>query len=303
MVALDRLLGWFSVDMGIDLGTCNTLVCVRGEGIVLNEPSVVAVKRGTNRVLNNGNAVGWSAKEMLGKTPGKDAAAGKATYPTLYGLDGEVLTDDFPADHTYHRGVYWAWPHVKIGDQEYDQWSLRSLLSEFQRWTARDASADLATLGIENGWIVNGKQVVRELVHGRCRKPVTRAQAADKSRCEQERAVVMNSWVAEVGGEGVSAVGRVDALEVSRYVVESLIPANLLPAARGTADGMSQPVLVEVNILQGDSLGTNVSAAERIVLVAANLETLVWLNGNLDATDRFAEIATAIVKRVMVVLN
>src|SRR5687767_5626898 len=69
-VVIDRLLGWFSVDMGIDLGTCNTLVCVRGEGIVLNEPSVVAVKRGTNRVLNGGNAVGWSAKEMLGKTPG-----------------------------------------------------------------------------------------------------------------------------------------------------------------------------------------------------------------------------------------
>ncbi len=70
----DSILGWFSVDMGIDLGTCNTLVCVRSEGIVLNEPSVVAVKRGTNRVLNNGNAVGWSAKEMLGKTPGSISA-------------------------------------------------------------------------------------------------------------------------------------------------------------------------------------------------------------------------------------
>ncbi len=66
----DSLLGLFSVDMGIDLGTCNTLVCVKGEGIVLNEPSVVAVKRGTNRVLNNGNAVGIVAKEMIGKTPG-----------------------------------------------------------------------------------------------------------------------------------------------------------------------------------------------------------------------------------------
>lgn len=41
----DWLLGMFSVDMGIDLGTCNTLVCIKGEGIVLNEPSVVAVKR------------------------------------------------------------------------------------------------------------------------------------------------------------------------------------------------------------------------------------------------------------------
>lgn len=71
---LDTILGWFSVDMGIDLGTCNTLVSVRGEGVLLNEPSVVAVKRGTNRVLNNGNAVGWQAKEMLGKTPGSISA-------------------------------------------------------------------------------------------------------------------------------------------------------------------------------------------------------------------------------------
>lgn len=70
----DNLLSLFSVDMGIDLGTCNTLVCVRGEGIVLNEPSVVAVRKGTNQVLQNGNAVGWVAKEMLGKTPGSITA-------------------------------------------------------------------------------------------------------------------------------------------------------------------------------------------------------------------------------------
>ena len=68
----ERFLGMFSVDMGIDLGTCNTLVAVRGQGIVLNEPSVVAVRKGTNQVLmtRNGPAVGWVAKEMLGKTPG-----------------------------------------------------------------------------------------------------------------------------------------------------------------------------------------------------------------------------------------
>ena len=71
---LDNLLSWFSVDMGIDLGTCNTLVCVRGEGIVLNEPSVVAVVKGTNEVLQGGQAVGWVAKEMLGKTPGSITA-------------------------------------------------------------------------------------------------------------------------------------------------------------------------------------------------------------------------------------
>ena len=71
---LDTILGWFSMDMGIDLGTCTTLVCVRGKGIVLNEPSVVAVYKGTNRVLNDGEGVGLVAREMLGKTPGSITA-------------------------------------------------------------------------------------------------------------------------------------------------------------------------------------------------------------------------------------
>ena len=60
------VLGLFSNDMGIDLGTATTLVYVKGEGIVLCEPSVVAVEKGTNRVL----AVGLEAKRMLGRTPG-----------------------------------------------------------------------------------------------------------------------------------------------------------------------------------------------------------------------------------------
>ncbi|MCD1654592.1 rod shape-determining protein [Treponema zuelzerae] len=55
-----------SADIGIDLGTCNTLIYVRGKGIVVNEPSVVAVERGTRRVV----AVGAEAKRMLWKTPG-----------------------------------------------------------------------------------------------------------------------------------------------------------------------------------------------------------------------------------------
>jgi len=58
----------------MDLGTCNTLVYVRGEGIVLSEPSVVAVRKGTNKVLLDGKAVGATAKEMIGKTPGNIVA-------------------------------------------------------------------------------------------------------------------------------------------------------------------------------------------------------------------------------------
>ncbi|MGR3177996.1 MAG: rod shape-determining protein [Candidatus Anammoxibacter sp.] len=70
MHPLDYLVGFMSIDMGIDLGTANTLVYVVGEGIVLNEPTVVAVKPGTNIVLLNGQAVGATAKAMLEKAPG-----------------------------------------------------------------------------------------------------------------------------------------------------------------------------------------------------------------------------------------
>ncbi len=70
---LDSILGIFSHDLAIDLGTANTLVYVKGRGIVLNEPSVVAVKRdetGSGKVL----AVGKEAKMMLGRTPGNIVA-------------------------------------------------------------------------------------------------------------------------------------------------------------------------------------------------------------------------------------
>jgi len=60
------VLGWFSNDLAIDLGTATTLVYVRGRGIVLNEPSVVAIEKKTEKVL----AVGTEAKKMLGRTPG-----------------------------------------------------------------------------------------------------------------------------------------------------------------------------------------------------------------------------------------
>ena len=65
---LDKLIGLFSSDMAIDLGTANTIVSVRGKGIIINEPSVVAVqsdKQGKDKIL----AVGQEAKQMIGKTP------------------------------------------------------------------------------------------------------------------------------------------------------------------------------------------------------------------------------------------
>lgn len=67
---LNWLLGLFSLDIGIDLGTANTLVCVRNRGVVIDEPSVVAIEKKTKQVL----AIGAEAKEMVGRTPGNIVA-------------------------------------------------------------------------------------------------------------------------------------------------------------------------------------------------------------------------------------
>src|SRR5258708_19659381 len=69
-MALKSLLSAFSNDLAIDLGTANTLVYAKNKGIVVREPSIVAV----NKINNNVEAVGKEAKEMLGRTPGNIVA-------------------------------------------------------------------------------------------------------------------------------------------------------------------------------------------------------------------------------------
>ena len=101
--------------MGIDLGTCNTLVCVKGEGIVLNEPSVVAVHKGTNKVLEteHGRAVGLVAKEMLGRTPGSISAIRPLKDGVIADFDiTEAMLGYFI--QKVHGNRSWASPRVVI---------------------------------------------------------------------------------------------------------------------------------------------------------------------------------------------
>ncbi len=84
---LNKLFGYFSKDIGIDLGTANTLVYVRGRGIVINEPSVVAINQKTGQIV----AIGQEAKRMVGRTP----AYITATRPLVAGVvsDFEVTEE------------------------------------------------------------------------------------------------------------------------------------------------------------------------------------------------------------------
>ena len=83
-------------DIGIDLGTANVLIYVKGNGIVLNEPSVVAVDTETKNVL----AVGTEASEMLGRTPGKV----KAIKPMKDGVIADFETTEVMLNYFIKKG-------------------------------------------------------------------------------------------------------------------------------------------------------------------------------------------------------
>lgn len=105
----NRILGKISKDIGIDLGTATTLVYVRGRGIVINEPSVVAVNQKTNQIL----AIGEEAKRMVGRTP----AHISATRPLIQGVisDFEVTEQMLRYFiHKVHKGSFNLLPRPRV---------------------------------------------------------------------------------------------------------------------------------------------------------------------------------------------
>jgi len=92
---LKRILGWFSNDLAIDLGTANTLVYAKGKGIVVSEPSIVAINRVTGKV----EAVGRDAKDMLGRTPGNIVAI----RPMKDGVIADFEITEKMLSHFIHR--------------------------------------------------------------------------------------------------------------------------------------------------------------------------------------------------------
>ncbi len=123
----DWLYGMFSSDLAIDLGTAATLIYVKGKGIVLSEPSVVAVKKGTNQVLK----VGKEAKEMLGRTPGNIVAIRPMKDGVIADFDiTEQMIKHFIAK--IHNRTTLVRPRVVIG--------VPSGITQVERRAIRDAA-------------------------------------------------------------------------------------------------------------------------------------------------------------------
>jgi len=84
----------------------------------------------------------------------------------------------------------------------------------------------------------------------------------------------MNGRIPQISCDGIPAVSVIDSGEVVGYFVESFVPADALPTLRRSAHGVSEPVFVVVNILQRNRFRADVSTAEWIFIVAANVELL-----------------------------
>ncbi len=97
----------------------------------------------------------------------------------LYGLDGEVLTDDFPADHRHHRGLFWAWPHVIVGNSEYSLWDIKGVHQRFERWLVQKTESGVAVLAVENGWHAGERQLIQERVWLRVYRSFANARMID----------------------------------------------------------------------------------------------------------------------------
>ena len=82
----------------------------------------------------------------------------------VYGLDGEVLTEDFPKDHAHHRGVFWAWPHVVVDGKNHESWIPSDFQYNHERWIQRSASPINAVIAAENGWYAGGEKIMYERV-------------------------------------------------------------------------------------------------------------------------------------------
>src|SRR5688500_9971914 len=126
---MSRLSRLWAHDIGVDLGTANTLVYVRGHGIVIEEPSVVAVNKKTNQVL----AIGKQAKAMIGKTPKSILAARPLVDGVVsdFEITEQMLRYFINQIHREHF-VFWQKPRIVIG--------VPSGVTEVEKRAVEDAS-------------------------------------------------------------------------------------------------------------------------------------------------------------------
>ena len=110
--------------------------------------------------------------------------AGCYVHP-LHGINGEILTDNAPADHYHHHGVFWAWTHVGVHEPdgkvtEFSLWESNTALKQhFVRWIGKTITEQSATFEVENGWFIGDPKDGKKIMNERVKVIVHRVKESD----------------------------------------------------------------------------------------------------------------------------
>lgn len=166
--------------------------------------------------------------------PKNDPRRNRACYlHPIWGLNGEVLTDDFPKDHYHHHGAFWAWPHVTVDGKEYDLWTNVGIEQRFVRWLHQEAGPVAAVIGVENGWFVGDRQVATERVWIRAYR------AGERERSLDLEIYLVPLVPLSLQGAGGKSYGGLTV----RFAVKREADATItVPAGKTTADLLETPL-------------------------------------------------------------
>ena len=114
---------------------------------------------------------------------GVDPGQARACYfHPVYGLDGDVLTEDYPSDHYHHRGLFWAWPLSRYGERPVDIWLLKGIRQRWEAWLKLAPGPDAAEVELQNIWSFDdapNEPIIRETVRFVVRKAEQDSRAID----------------------------------------------------------------------------------------------------------------------------
>jgi len=148
--------------------TALTVACFLAVSLAANAAFEIQDNQKSLTVLENGAPVLVYNYAPVAVPEGVDEKYVRSCYVhPLYGLDGEVLTQDFPRDHYHHRGLFWAWPECTVGGRRMDVWLTNDVKQRHRQWVSREATAEKAVLSAVNGWSFEDapdKDIVREEV-------------------------------------------------------------------------------------------------------------------------------------------
>ena len=221
---LPFLSGFRAVPRGLCVIACGGFAlaaCAFGDGLaVADADGRLTVSEGDRPVLV------FNYQEVR---PSDDEGVARSGYVhPLYDPEGVPLTDDFPADHPHHRGVFLAWPRVEVLGSQVDPWHLRGARPVFEELVPREAGSAAAAFEASHLWVLDDgteamRQHLRYTVH-----------AAD----ETGRAIDLHATVTNLTGEPIVLRGQTGALYGGLNIrMDGERPDVVITTAEGRLDG------------------------------------------------------------------